>query len=54
MLRPGGRPRIDSRQGRSCIIARVRRFAALYEALDASTATGDKLAALKRYFADTE
>jgi len=32
--------------------ARVRRFAALYDALDASTATGDKLAALERYLAE--
>ncbi len=30
----------------------MRRFAALYEALDASTATGDKLRALQRYFAE--
>ncbi len=30
----------------------MRRFAALYEALDASTATGDKLRALVRYFAE--
>jgi DNA ligase-1 len=30
----------------------VLSFAALYEALDASTATGDKLAALKRYYAE--
>ena len=30
----------------------MRRFAALYQALDASTATGDKVAALRRYFAD--
>lgn len=29
----------------------MRRFAALYQALDASTATGDKLAALQAYFA---
>ena len=29
----------------------MRRFAALYQALDASTATGDKVAALGRYFA---
>ncbi|MFO1325815.1 MAG: ATP-dependent DNA ligase [Rubrivivax sp.] len=29
----------------------MRRFAALYDELDASTATGDKLAALERYFA---
>ncbi|MBX3600280.1 MAG: ATP-dependent DNA ligase [Rubrivivax sp.] len=29
----------------------MRDFAALYQALDASTATGDKVAALKRYFA---
>jgi DNA ligase-1 len=53
MLRRRRRRRIDSRQCCSCIIARVRRFSALYEALDASTATGDKLAALKRYFAGT-
>jgi hypothetical protein len=30
----------------------MRRFAALFDALDASTATGDKVAALLRYFAD--
>ncbi|MFN5164259.1 MAG: hypothetical protein ACK5JG_02700, partial [Pseudomonadota bacterium] len=30
---------------------RVQSFAALYEQLDASTATGDKLAALARWFA---
>ena len=30
----------------------MRRFAALFDALDASTATGDKVAALVRYFAD--
>ena len=30
----------------------MRRFAQLYEALDASTATGDKVAALVRYFAE--
>ncbi len=30
----------------------MRRFAALYEALDASTATGDKLRELVRYFAE--
>ena len=30
----------------------MRRFAALYQQLDSSTATGDKIAALKRYFAD--
>jgi DNA ligase-1 len=29
----------------------MRRFAALYQALDASTATGDKVAALRAYFA---
>ena len=29
----------------------MRRFAALFEALDASTATGDKVEALRRYFA---
>ena len=33
-------------------MAAMRRFAALYQALDASTATGDKLAALQRYFAE--
>ena len=32
-------------------MAGMRRFAALYQALDASTATGDKLAALQAYFA---
>jgi DNA ligase-1 len=30
----------------------MRRFAALYQQLDASTATGDKVGALQRYFAD--
>ncbi len=30
----------------------MRRFANLYQQLDSSTATGDKIAALKRYFAD--
>jgi len=30
----------------------MRRFAALFEALDASTATGDKVDALQRYFAE--
>jgi len=30
----------------------MRRFAALYQQLDASTATGDKVRALRRYFAD--
>jgi DNA ligase-1 len=30
----------------------MRRFAALYQALDASTATGDKVSALVRYFAE--
>jgi DNA ligase 1 len=30
----------------------MRRFAALFDALDASTATGDKVAAMVRYFAD--
>lgn len=30
----------------------MRRFAALYQALDATTATGEKLAALRAYFAD--
>ena len=29
----------------------MRRFATLYQDLDASTATGDKVAALRRYFA---
>ena len=29
----------------------MRRFATLYQELDASTATGDKVAALRRYFA---
>ena len=35
-----------------CIIGAVRRFAHLYEQLDASTATTDKVAALRRYYAE--